>query len=695
MAFRESIEAVLKVKDAARFKSSMESAARSVRKFGRDEEAAAASTELLKSIESKLQRQNEELTATLEVVAHSVDNLGDQMLQTAAKARVFNAVAKKSGSSAFFLGKSFAFWKDRLSLTRSEIISTVATITAYFTPAIIALGSSFAYAALGGGAVAGAGLASLLFGLGALVTISRPVVGGIKDIWKAQDQYNQAVAEYGAASMQASRASAHLYGVIQTHGGKAVLGLVTGLRQLRKEWLRSTGPARGSVIGMIGSALGTGRVLLPQVAGEVNQMMAALRTAFGRGLSTLVSGPSGGEFRNTLRVLGDTFVKSIGPAMHGVSNLVLVFGRVIRAAAPWVVKLAKAWAAFTDRLVGKTADQSRVKKFLDGAVGAFKAWWGLARELGRTLGIIFGASKDEGTKIVGVLTNLVKRFNDWLQAASDTGKLRRFWQTYNQLVSDAVWALSHPIQAINKWLPMVMDAIATGLATHAPRAAEVFIRAFLNANAWAKLLTVGWFLKRFGFFGALGSAVAGPFVKAFVKRAAPGLAAAFLAEGTIGGAIVAGAASAGAALAAAVAAAAPIVIPVVLAVTAVGALAWLLGKIGHHNYNPHQSLKREAQHSLQEGGPRPLFTRQVPHHQSGGVIPVGGFGMVGEAGPEIAFAGPSGTRIAPLNFGSKSVDIPNLGGAMTFNLYTSVQIDKREVARAVSQQQAYDRARRS
>src|SRR5262245_15763058 len=134
MAFRERIEAILKVKDAARFKASMESAARSVRKFGRDEEEAAVQTEALERLEKALARQNLELSATLKIVAASVDNLGDEMLQAAAKTEVANRVMKKSGSNAIFLGKSWAFWKDRLSLTRSEILTTAITITTYFLP---------------------------------------------------------------------------------------------------------------------------------------------------------------------------------------------------------------------------------------------------------------------------------------------------------------------------------------------------------------------------------------------------------------------------------------------------------------------------------------------------------------------------------------------------------------------------------
>jgi hypothetical protein len=337
-----------------------------------------------------------------------------------------------------------------------------------------------------------------------------------------------------------------------------------------------------------------------------------------------------------------------------------------------------------------------VTKFINNAVRSFKLWWGLLTAIGRTLGIIFGVSHGEGDKIVVIFTNLVKQFNNWLGQMRDTGQIARFWDIWNKSVSAAFWAFQHPAEAFNKWMPVVlaaidqwlpkiMDHVSNSFAAAAPTMAWTFVKAWWNAGAWAKLFTVALLLRRFGVFSKVGGIIGDRIALAIATR----LTAAFAAEGAIGVAVAAGAE----AITAALAAIAPIAIPVILTVTAVGALAWLLGKVGHHNYNPHQSLKREAQHSLQEGGPRPLFTRKVPHHAGGGVIGMGGLGVVGEAGPEIAMAGPRGTAIIPLS--GMSANVPDISRAMNFTIYTSVQIDKREVARAVSQQAAYDKARRS
>jgi hypothetical protein len=730
VAFRESIEAILKVKDAARFKASMEGAAKAVRKFGRDEEYAAASAELLDRIEKELKHQTEELSVTMEVLAHSVDNLGDQMLQTAAKAEVMNTVTKKSGSNAFFLGKSFAFWKDRLSLTRSEILSTTYTVGAYFIPAIIALGNSFVNAMFGGGAVAGAGLSSLLFGFGTFIAIAKPVTDNIKKIWAAQNQYNQAVAEFGAASSQASRASAHLYGVIQTHGGKAVYVVEQQLRGLRKEWMKSTGPARGSVLGMISDALGTGKQLMPQVAGEANQMMASLRKAFGKGLSTLVSGPSGGEFRNTLRVLGDTFSKSIGPGIHGVSNMILVLGRVVRAAAPWVVKLSKAWDAWTESLVARTSDQGAVEKFINNAVKSFKLWWGLLKAIGRTFKILFGASKNEGDKVVTVLTNGVNALNDWLQNLKDTGTIKKFWDTWNNSVTGA-WnalknALLHPetilpniLRAIDTIAPIIMNHLATAIVVTAPVAADHFARAFLNAGAWAKFFVVAYFLRKFGFFRLLGSLVADKFVGPFVKKFIESFTAALgfeVAEGQLATKFGAAGTAMGGRFGLAFKIAA---VPLLIA-AGIEFNKWLQNQQWFKDF-----INMVNKHTAGHQGGSSLKTLLTGHiwnypkgfwealkgfanalgqagsalaprtHAIGGTIPPGGMGIVGEAGPELAFAHNGATQITPLRGMNPITSMPHIAGDFSVTVNSQIMVDRREIARAVATERAYVRARRT
>jgi hypothetical protein len=82
----------------------------------------------------------------------------------------------------------------------------------------------------------------------------------------------------------------------------------------------------------------------------------------------------------------------------------------------------------------------------------------------------------------------------------------------------------------------------------------------------------------------------------------------------------------------------------------------------------------------------------------GGVIPPGGSSIIGETGPEVAFAGARGTKITPLARNSRNTftqpDIPNLAGAFHITVISHLNVDKREIARAVNDDAAYNAARR-
>jgi hypothetical protein len=719
VAFRETIEAVLKVKDANRFKSGMEKAARSVRKFGRDEEEAAAQTKFFENVLERLDRQSAATTAALTMVAHSVDDLGDEMVETAAKSALLNQTMKKSGSNAVFLGKSWAFWKDRLSLTRSELMTTGLTISAYFSPAIVALGSSFAYAAIGGGGVAAAGLSTLIFGLVGLASVTKPVIENIKQITKAQDQYNIAVEQYGASSVQASRASAHLYGIVRTQGGPALLKAATDLRNFKKEWAKSTMPARGSILSIISGGTNTLRALTPTLASGVNQMAASVQQGLGGLFKTL----RGGEMKATFRVMAETFDQAVGPGIKGATNMIVIFSRVIRAAAPWVIKWAKAWERTTHSWRESTSDQGRLEKFFNGAVKHFLAWWGLAKAVGRVLGTIFSLSKDEGLGFVYTLTNIVNGFDNWLNRMNDTGKVAAFWDFWKRSVHDAFEFITHPdtwlattVNAINRWLPVLMNTIATTFATHAPIAAGMFANAFVHSGAWAQFFTVAYFLKKFGFFKLLGKQVAaifiGPFLSSFGAAFATGIGIESAAGGTIGSAMTSAGTRAGALFGGAFYTAA------ILSIVLIGEAARREIDKAVRDKVPGGKKISDTAAFLTENIPIPgapqgaelakgLFDqlfgkKKKPKPRGGalgGVIPPGGSAYVGERGMEMARVGPRGTEIVPLNRNSRNnlpspIDVPDLQGAMNITVHSSLSVDKREIARAVSDQVNYESSRR-
>jgi uncharacterized protein YoxC len=705
VAFRERIEAILKVKDAARFKKSMEGAAKSVRGFGTDSTQTAAQTKLLEAILEKLDRQTAATVFAIKALGDAVDDLGDEMVQTAAKAAVMNGVVKKSGSNAVFLGKSWAFWKDRLSLTRSEIITTALTISTYLSPALLALASSLGTALVGGGIVAGGGLISFIAGFVALDSVMKPVVDGVKKITKAQEQYNVTVQQYGAASLQASRSSARLYAVIVENGGWQAYRASQALKRFTDQWARFTAPARATGLGILTDALGAGSAAVPRAAAQVNTMMHALRD----GLSSVFNLVRSEEGQGFIDALGSIFSSSIGPGLRGASSVLTIIGRAIKGAAPWIIKWARAWERVTKSWADR-ASQTAVSKFIDNAMSHFKEWWELGVAVARVLNTIWGSTKEEGKGFVIILTDLVNRFNNWLIKMRDTGQIKAWFQTWKNSVGELLWAIQNPIEAVNKWMPQVMDEIARIFMAAAPAIADQFIQAWLNADGWTRLLTVVAFLIWFTpVFSALGKKMAAVFIVPFLSNFSTAFVAALAVETAAGGRIAAAMTTAGTvsgrwfgrAFAVGMIAAIVLAIPDIndALKDATGApksnkkgawgRAFDLGPVDDFlkdrwdNINPFN----QQQGTVRPGG------------ALGGVIPPGGSAFVGERGIEMAHATPTGTEIVPLDRNSLSSihTVPETGGmanAFHFFLTTSVQLDRREIARAVSDQVAYETARR-
>jgi hypothetical protein len=420
--------------------------------------------------------------------------------------------------------------------------------------------------------------------------------------------------------------------------------------------------------------------------------------------------------------MAQTFDRAIGPGIKGATNALIVFGRVIRAAAPWVVQWADAWQRTTHSWRESTSDQGRVEHFLNGAVTHFKAWWNLAKAVGRVLKTIFKVSKDEGLGFVQTLTVLVNRFDGWLNRMNDTGKVAKFWTFWKNSISDAFEFLTHPdtwmptvVTAIDRWMPVIMNHIATGIVTTAPTIARSFLSAFMNAGAWAKFFASWYLLKKFGVFKLLGSAVAGVFIKPFIGAFGSAFTAA------IGGEALAG--SLGKKMGAASQTAGRATGRIFGKFFIAGMIAGMIlfgpdlrkalsdmvpdpfkglfagpEDIFNQIVHPGRKKSKEGNKKVNDWISKIIPDIHLPHGAAGGVIPPGGFSVVGEAGPELATAGARGTSIVPLSRNGRNtlgpVDIPNLQGAMHITVYSHVNVDKREIGRAVTEQTAYDTTRR-
>lgn len=679
----ERITAWLRIRDKLRFKEGMRSAAKSVRQFGHDSEQSAAQTELLNQILQALEKQGVQTATTNQLLARSIDDVGDEASSTTRKLLVMNAAQSRS---MFTLRKSLTqwrFWKDRLSLTGGEIKSVAATIGAYLLPALIALGSSFAAAAMGGAAVLGASLGALAVGLGGVGLVAGTVAGQYKKVTTAQEAYNLSIEQYGAGSKEAARAAGKLYATIRTEGGRPVWMAVKAVRALKREWGDATGPARASLFGTLSNGINAARSMVPTAAKQTNKNASSVQ----RGLGNIFGALSSAEARRTLIVLSRTFRAMMGPASRAGANSIIIIMRIMRAAAPWAIKWAQSWESTTDSWKRATGNSKKLKEDIGVLVGHFQSWWNLAKSLGTTLSIIFRGTNAEGQKMVDIVTLYVDKFNVWLDTMVRTGQMQRFVEQYGRsigyLFTALGLALSHPTQFIDKYLPIWADAIAKSAGS----VVLVFLKAWWNSSLWGKLFIASMLAKwLFGInlFAVVARMAARRFVVAFGIAAGPPMAALFGGGGAIG----AGLASAGSRIGSLFG------LSFLKGVTGVGlAVAmqkWVNDAARAAGILPEEGTGGTALEPVTGGGTAWEHLKRIgrgvlPGGAGGGLIPAGTAAWVGEHGRELAISGPTGTMIQA--HGTTPAIAGPARGALAVSdmlppVHVHVEVNRREIGRA-------------
>lgn len=650
--------------------------------------------------------------------ARSVDEMGDAEERAALKAKLFGREQRRAGISAAAL-------KDHLSLTRGELMTTAITASIYLAPALLAVGNSAVAAAVGGGAVAGGGLSALLVGLGGFAIVGAQAVQQLTKVKTAQDAYNLAILQYGQGSKQAADASAKLWAVVQQNGGMQVLRLAWALDALKKSWRAATAPARASFFSLMSSGINSARGLLPTFAAETNKNAAVIR----RDMSDLFSGISGPETKANIKVFSSIFRNMSPHLTGGLLNLFLVLGRVLRQAAPWAVTWAESFERTTKAWEVGTRDGIKLGDTIDMLVGHTQAWWGLIKAVGGVLLTLFSASNQSGKGLIVSLTAVVTKFDQWLQAAERTGKVTSFFNEFADAtreiarlltpilvivgtlatgmlpvlrdssgqVNDALWIMAanvHLVVAAIQFLgplvgPLIDLWIAWRFATMAETAAmavATVVVGVMMGELWAILLVIGlvaagFYLlyTRVGWFHNAVDATA-----RFIKENWPGVVAT-LALGPVGTALYLmykkfewfrnGISAVFHFIADRIRDFINFMKRVPGAIGGGG--GGLLGKIG----------KGVLKHLPGIGPFAGAFA-------AGGIIPHGTVGVVGEAGPELAVSGSTGTAISPLK-STGQVDLsPSIDPEVFVRNVITLKADRRVIAKLVDDTKADKKARR-
>jgi hypothetical protein len=631
--------------------------------------------------------------------ARSVKEIGDEAEKTAAKLALMEKAKKKQKS----LWDELGFSVNKVS-GRFQLLGAVSLLVG---PGLVSIGSSAAGAAVGLGLLGGTALSSLLIGLGGIGLLASSAVGGLDDIRAAQEAYNLALAQYGDGSKQAATAQAHLNAVVSQKGGPAVLALSRQIDQLKMSWRGLTGAGRDSIFDIMENGLSAANSLLPTFARESNASAAAVSSALAPALQAL----SGPEMQGNISSLGQTFRGLAGPAINGVVDLLMALLNYARAAGPYVVQSARGFASWAASFRTMSGDSERVGGQVSLLVTHTRAWVSLLGALGGLLVAVFGASEASGLDLVNTMTAGVDQFTAWINAARESGDAQKFFAGYAAILKQTASALIAVVGLLGQLttaalpgLQVVWDGVNFSIGAFAdllqflsPLIPPIVV-AFaawkaatiaLTAATWAlniafRLTPLGWIVT--GIAAVVGAVIMMYNKWDWFRNAVNGIwswmktAAIDTAQWIIG-------------------AFQDVISWIKDAIgwmkTAKADAEGFLGMGGDSGGGGLGSILKNALEVAPGIGP---LAQAIPGGATGTVIPVGGSRLVGEQGPELAWNQGGATVVKPLGGpgeGARSAsEVQPISGIVHVHSTSIIQIDRRELGRAMADEIADARARR-
>ena len=337
-------------------------------------------------------------------------------------------------------------------------VGTVITALVGSIPLVVGLGGSLTAltgslgaAALGAGSL-GVALVAMAAPLGVFGLVAAQAFQGFSKVNTAMDQWRVQVAAYGRNSTQAETALARLNGIVENFGGQTILRAVQGWKRLTAAFAEATRGAMTDVYLIFIDFTRTVREMLPMLGSVAKTVSGALRGAFAQLFSVMRSA----DFGIMLQMLADNFARLSGPLMTAAINFLMGFFRIATRLGPtldWViggvVKMSQAfrgWAGGGD---------------LGALVEHFKSWWALLRAVGGLLVTILSGGASTGKSLVDTLTNIVNRWNEWLNTGPGQSSMKKFFVDAANMTKAFVSVLAGMVKWIFKFGKALMPIYTT------------------------------------------------------------------------------------------------------------------------------------------------------------------------------------------------------------------------------------------
>lgn len=283
--------------------------------------------------------------------------------------------------------------------------------------ALTALAGSAGAAAVGAGGLA-AGLIGLALPLGALGLVTADAVDGINKVGTAYKQWQVAVGTYGRNSQQAETALARLNAITQLYGGESVLDAVKALDALRNEFRKFNQPAIQVLIHMFTDLINGARMLVPVFA----KMAYAAATVVRGGLDVLIARLTGAEFTSLAETFTRLFEALGGPLIQAATNFLFGFLNLGARMGPFLGYIVDDIVALSLAFQDWATNGN-----LGGIISQFFSWYDLLKAVGGLLYTILSGGAEQGQGMVDSLTDIVNKWNAFLQTPTGQSDLKSFF----------------------------------------------------------------------------------------------------------------------------------------------------------------------------------------------------------------------------------------------------------------------------
>ncbi len=317
----------------------------------------------------------------------------------------------------------------------APIISSTVGVLGAFAASL----SAAAVGAVGLGAALGTGL---LFNLGAVFAVVKPMAKDLGNLMDAQDAYNKAVREHGKDSEEAAKKLTILHNVQKSVGAETTQQRAT-IRDLGKRWRELTEPSRAEFFDLVDHSLQRLNRRLPVFADLANESFVAAS----KGARTFVDALSGrGNTRNIEVIMRQTN-GALGPLSQGFSNLATVVLRVFRSFSYHFVPFAEGFENWTEDLLTATGNAGQLNRVVDQLVSNARTWGGIMYQTSRLVLGFFRAAIPEGNDMAKSLEGTVKVWADWMNSDRGQNRTRAFLRDSRDLVT-RIWRAVQPLMGV-------------------------------------------------------------------------------------------------------------------------------------------------------------------------------------------------------------------------------------------------------